>query len=103
MNKIAGKVYGEKILKAALWCCIILSLSLGLSACTKREMKSVLDDIARDTYEANEKRIRSDNIENQLQIDGPLTYDQYERDRRKLLAGEDARPSETEKKMFKPN
>ena len=55
MNKIADQISEVGILKTTFWCSIIIGLFLGISACSKSEIKSVLDDVARDTYEANEK------------------------------------------------
>jgi hypothetical protein len=53
-------------------------------ACSKKQIKSVLDDIARDTYEKNLRKQRIENIEDPNYEDPP-TYDQYQRERKELL------------------
>ena len=85
MNKMAEQIDGMRVLNTTLWCPIIISLLLGMSACSKSEMKSVLDDIARDTYEANERNKYNENKERQIQTDEPLTYDQYQQEKKELI------------------
>jgi len=48
-------------------------------------MKSVLDDISRDTYEKNMKKQRIENI-GDPNYEEPPSYDQYQRERRDMLS-----------------
>jgi hypothetical protein len=50
----------------------------------RSEIASVLDDISRDNYEKNLRKQRIENIENPNYED-PLTYNQYQRERKKLI------------------
>jgi hypothetical protein len=73
------------VLNKLLWCCIIFSLIFWIPACSKKQLKSVLDDISRDTYEKNMKKQRIDNIGNP-NYEEPLSYDQYQRERKRMLS-----------------
>ena len=55
----------------------------------------VLDDIARDTYHKNSRAQRSENLGNPGYQE-PLTYDQYQRERKVLISDNEAIPSLTE-------
>jgi len=59
-----------------------------------------LDDIARDTYETKViKAHRIENLENPTQLDQePLPYDQYQRERRKMMLDSDETSDATETK-----
>ena len=71
-------------IKTGVWICIC-TLMLCNSACSKREVKSLLDDIARDTYERNAREQRNDNSENAV-YEEPPGYDEYHRERKVLLS-----------------
>lgn len=58
---------------------LILILLLG-SACTKKQVKAVLGDMCRDTYEKKAREQHIENLENPAYEDPP-TYDQYQRQR----------------------
>jgi hypothetical protein len=72
-------------LKRLLLSCIIISLIFWVPACSKKQMKSVLDDISRDTYEKNMKKQRIENI-GDLNYEEPPSYDQYQRERKGMLS-----------------
>lgn len=57
------------------------------SACSKDQVTDVLDDISRDTYEKKARGQRVENLED-LTFKEPLTYDQYQRERKKLIQEE---------------
>ena len=73
------------VLKELLWRCIIISFIFLVPACSKKQIKSVLDDISRDTYENNLRKQRVENIGN-LNYEEPPSYDQYQRERKKMLS-----------------
>ena len=75
-------------MKQILLCSIIIALFCA-SACSKTQVTDVLDDISRDTY-ANE--VREQRIENigDPTYEEPPTYDQYQRERKKLISKEEA-------------
>ena len=67
-----------------LFCnCIIISFIFWLSACSNKQIKSVLDDISRDTYEKNMKKQRTENI-GDSSYEVPPTYDQYQQKRKEM-------------------
>lgn len=74
--------------------CLGVTLALGCMACAKSEIRSVLDDMARDTYEANEKNKRAESLEIRMQADEPLPYDQYQRERKEMMADEVVLPEQ---------
>ena len=53
--------------------------------CSKKQMKSVLDDISRDTYENNLRRQRNENL-GDPNYEKPPSYDQYQRERKEMLS-----------------
>jgi hypothetical protein len=71
-------------LKQILWSCIIISFILCIPSCSKDQIKSVLDDISRDTYEKNLRDQRIENLENST-YEEPPSYDQYQRERKEML------------------
>ena len=72
----------------------IISILFFGSACSKKEVIGVLDDISRDTYEKNAREKRIENLGNPA-YEEPPTYDQYQRERNKMISKEEA-PTETE-------
>jgi hypothetical protein len=72
-------------LKRLLCSCLVISFIFGASACSKKQLKSVLDDIARDTYENNLRKQRSEHMEDP-NYEEPPSFDQYQRERKGLSA-----------------
>ena len=72
-------------MKKLLWICLIISLIFWVPACSKKQMKSVLDDISRDTYEKNMKKQRIESI-GDPNYEEPPSYDQYQRERKEMLS-----------------
>lgn len=70
-------------MRQILWCSILISLIVCLSACSKSRSANVLDDISRDTYENSVKRQRIENMGDPA-YEEPSTYDQYQRERKEL-------------------
>ncbi|MGV7223616.1 MAG: hypothetical protein ACQ9MH_19065 [Nitrospinales bacterium] len=68
-------------MKKLLWSFFIISFIFLVPACS---IKSVLDDIARDTYEKNLRKQRFENIEDPNYEDPP-SYNQYQRERKKII------------------
>ena len=71
-------------MKKLLWSFFIISFIFLVPACSKKQIKSVLDDIARDTYEKNLRKQRIENIEDPNYEDPP-SYNQYQRERKKII------------------
>jgi hypothetical protein len=69
-------------LKKLLLSFFIISFIFLVPACS---IKSVLDDIARDTYEKNLRKQRIENIED-LNYEDPPSYNQYQRERKGMLS-----------------
>jgi hypothetical protein len=69
-------------LKKLLLGCVIISFLFWVPACSKKQIKSVLDDISRDNYEQNLRKQRIENIEDPNYEDPP-SYNQYQRERKK--------------------
>ena len=59
-------------------------------------MKSVLDDISRDTYEKNVREQRLENL-GDPHYEEPPSYEQYQRERKEMLSDTEATPSAIEK------
>jgi len=76
------------------FCLLIIILFCG-SACSKQQVAGVLDDISRDTYENKAREQNIDNLEDPA-YEAPPTYDQYQRERKKLQSTEEETPAETE-------
>lgn len=74
-------------MKQLLWCSIIISLFFN-SACSKKQITTVLDDISRDTYEKNVREQRIENLGNPT-YEEPPTYDQYQRERKELISDQE--------------
>ena len=72
-------------MKQLFWSCIIISLLFWAPACSKKQIKSVLDDISRDTYENNLREQRIENI-GDPNYEEPPSYDQYQRERKETLS-----------------
>ena len=72
-------------MKKLLLSCIIVSLIFWIPACSKKQIKSVLDDISRDTYENNLREQRNENI-GDPNYEEPPSYDQYQRERKETLS-----------------
>ena len=81
-------------MKQILLCSIIIILFFS-SACSKKQVTGVLDDISRDTYE---QRVREQRIENwgDPTYEEPPTYDQYQKERNKLKSDHEKMPSISE-------
>jgi hypothetical protein len=74
-------------MKKVLRCVVGASLLIFISACSKNGMSGVLEDISRDTYEKNARTESIEKIFDTSQRgDEPLTYDQYQRERQKLVS-----------------
>jgi len=73
-----------KTIKQTLCCIMVISLVLCMLGCSKSEITSVLDDISRDTYENNLRKQRNENI-GKPNYEEPPTYDQYQRERKKII------------------
>jgi hypothetical protein len=71
-------------MKNLLWCCVVINLIFWVPACSKKQIKSVLGDISRDTYENNLRKHRIENIEDPY-YEEPPSYDQYQRERKRIL------------------
>jgi hypothetical protein len=56
---------------------IIISFAFCISACSDKRVKSVLDDISRDTYENTMRKRRIDNKGDPTYAEPP-SYDQYQ-------------------------
>lgn len=72
-------------MKKLFWSCIIISFIFWVPACSKKQIKSVLDDISRDNYEKNLRNQRIENIEDP-NYEEPPSYDQYQRERKEMLS-----------------
>ena len=72
-------------MKQLFWSCIIISLLFWAPSCSERQIKSVLDDISRDTYENNLREQRIENI-GDPNYEEPPSYDQYQRERKETLS-----------------
>ncbi|XOF33992.1 MAG: hypothetical protein ACL93V_01445 [Candidatus Electrothrix sp. YB6] len=55
------------------------------SACSKKQIEGVLDDISRDTYEKNAREQHLENLGDPAYEELP-TYDQYQKERKKVDA-----------------
>ena len=71
-------------MKKLLLGCVIISFFFWVPACSKKQIKSVLDDISRDNYEKNLRKQRIENIEDPNYEDPP-SYNQYQRERKKII------------------
>ncbi|MDH3357445.1 MAG: hypothetical protein OEM06_08285 [Desulfobacteraceae bacterium] len=72
-------------MKQLFWSCIIISLLFLAPSCSEKQIKSVLDDISRDTYENNLREQRIENI-GDPNYEEPPSYDQYQRERKETLS-----------------
>ncbi len=63
---------------------MLVSLILCGPACSKDQLKSVLDDISRDTYEQTIREQRAETFGNPTDEEPP-TYDQYQRQREAMI------------------
>ena len=72
-------------MKQLFWSCIIISLLFWAPSCSEKQIKSVLDDISRDTYENNLREQRIENI-GDPNYEEPPSYDQYQRERKEMLS-----------------
>lgn len=81
-------------MKQKLFYLLVIMLFCG-SACSKEQVVGVLDDISRDTYE---KKARERNIDNlgDPAFEAPPTYDQYQRERKKLISTREKASTEAE-------
>jgi hypothetical protein len=73
-----------KTMKQIFACSMVITLMLCMLGCSKNEIASVLDDISRDTYENNLRKQRNEN-KGKPNYEEPLTYGQYQRERKKLI------------------
>jgi len=69
-------------MKREILCFTIILICV--SACSKEQVTGVLDDISRDTYEKKAREQRFENIRIPT-FEEPLTYDQYQIERKKVL------------------
>ena len=81
-------------MKQILLCSTIIIALFCASACSKTQVTDVLDDISRDTYEKEEREQRIENLGDPT-YEGLPTYDQYQRERKKLISKDEA-PTEAE-------
>ncbi len=72
-------------MKQLFWSFIIISLLFWAPSCSEKQIKSVLDDISRDTYENNLREQRIENI-GDPNYEEPPSYDQYQRERKEALS-----------------
>ncbi len=81
-------------MKLKFLCYLVFILICG-SACSKEQVIGVMDDVARDTYE---KKVKEERIESlgDPTYEEPPTYDQYQRERKKLLSKQEESTSEVE-------
>jgi len=79
-------------MKQILWCSIIISLFFA-PACSKKQVKAVLVDISRDTYEKNVKKQRYENLGNP-NYQAPPTYDLYQKEKKLLMNDYERTPPE---------
>ena len=75
-------------MKHKLLSLFIIILFLG-TACSQKQMTGVLDDISRDTYENRARKQRLEHPGSPA-YEEPPTYDQYQRERKKLIPEEEA-------------
>ena len=71
-------------MKQLFWGCIIIILIFWAPACSKKQIKSVVDDISRDTYENNLRKQHIENLGDPSYEELP-SYDQYQRERKDML------------------
>ncbi len=71
-------------MKRLFWSCVIISNIFWFSACSGKQVKSVLDDISRDTYE-NSMRQQRYKYGDDPSYERPPTYDQYQQRRKESL------------------
>lgn len=67
------------------------------SACSKQQVTGVLDDISRDTYEKKAREQRIEHLGDPT-YENPPTYDEYQRERKKLQTTQDDAPAEKKNK-----
>ena len=89
INPVNQILLDHDAMKQILLCSTIMIALFCGSACSKQQVTGVLDDIARDTYE---KKAREQSIENMGDpaYKAPPTYDQYQRERKKLISKQEA-------------
>lgn len=71
-------------MKQLFWFCFIVILIFWAPACSKKQIKSVVGDISRDTYEKNLRKQRIEHLGDPTYEEQP-SYDQYQRERKKML------------------
>ena len=71
-------------MKQLFWSSVIISNLFWFSACSSKQVKSVLDDISRDTYENSMREQRLKNRDDPS-YEVPPTYDQYQQRRKETL------------------
>jgi hypothetical protein len=76
-------------LKQNLFSFFIISLILCTTACSKGKIVTVLDYICRGAYENNLRKHRIENVGNPA-YEEPPTYDQYQKQRKELVAEREA-------------
>jgi hypothetical protein len=81
-------------MKQIFLCFIYIILIFG-SACSKKQVTGVLDDISRDTYEQRAREQRIENLGDPTYKEPP-TYDQYQKERKELKSDHEKMPSATE-------
>ena len=68
-----------------LFCaCFIIIFIIWAPACSKKQIKSVVDDISRDTYENNLRKQRIEHLKDPSYEEQP-SYDQYQREIKEIL------------------
>ena len=75
--------------------CIMISFIFGSPACSKKQIKSIVDDISRDTYENNLKTQRVENM-GDPSYEEPPSYDQYQMDRKEVVSVPEVAPPDIE-------
>jgi len=71
-------------LKQLFCACFIIIFIIWAPACSKKQIKSVVDDISRDTYENNLRKQRIKHLKDPSYEEQP-SYDQYQREIKEIL------------------
>lgn len=82
-------------MKRLFLCFIIIILIFWAPACSKKQIKSVVDDISRDTYKKNLRKQRVENI-GDPSYEEPPSYDQYQMDRKEVVSVPEVAPPDIE-------
>ena len=89
-------------MKKLLWGCVIIIFLFLIPACSKKQIKSVLDDISRDTYEKNLRKQRIEKIEDP-NYEEPPSYDEYQKERKEMLSDPEISKKKVTQSEFSPS